>query len=335
VNSNVSWVYRMAALAALCTMAIAMLARLAAQEPAAPATDEFENRIFIGQPEGSGMKPLLEKTEYRTQGSPAWSQDGKLVAFDAWRPALGEKSTDSKILVINADGSDPKVLGDGAMPSFSPKSKRIAFSRYEPNYGVWVMSIEGPEKELVQLDESGWSARWSPDGRQIAYTVPGENAANLVVFDLVEGELKPLFEEGKSPYSSFFWNFSWSPDGRRIAFKGQRIGSDKTEVGIVDARGAEHGLVTRHESKNVYNISWSHDSRRVFFSQQAPERGNRMQLYSVDAGTNDPPELLAGQDAARGNNAAVMSPDGKQLLIVSRKPPPAKNAAKNKAKKAK
>ena len=32
-----------------------------------------------------------------------------------------------------------RILGDGAMPSFSPKGNRIAFSRYSER-GVWVMS---------------------------------------------------------------------------------------------------------------------------------------------------------------------------------------------------
>jgi hypothetical protein len=50
------------------------------------------------------------------------------------------------------------------------------------------------------------------------------------------------------------------------------------------------------------------------------------------AGTKDPPQLLAGQDPARANTSAAFSPDGKQLLMVSRKPPPGMGKAK--AKKA-
>src|SRR5207245_5753803 len=86
------------------------LAQIIAQEPAPPANEELESRIFICQPDGSGMKPLVAMTDYRMQGSPTWSQDGKLIAFDAWRPALGEKNTESKIIVVNAEGSDPKVV---------------------------------------------------------------------------------------------------------------------------------------------------------------------------------------------------------------------------------
>jgi hypothetical protein len=46
------------------------------------------------------------------------------------------------VLVVNADGTGVNVHGDGMMPSFSPRHNRIAFSRQEPNDGVWV--IDGP-----------------------------------------------------------------------------------------------------------------------------------------------------------------------------------------------
>jgi Tol biopolymer transport system component len=163
--------------------------------------------------------------------------------------------------------------------------------------------------------------------------VYGDEQSNLVVFDLVEGERVMLFEEGKSPYSSFFWNFAWSPDGRHIAFKGQRVEGEKLELGIVDARGAKHGLITRVEGEVTPNIGWSHDSKRILFSQKTRERGGRVQLYTAAADTMEPPQLLPGQDPLRANVTAASSPDGKQLLVVSRKPPPAKNG-KGKAKKA-
>jgi len=312
----------------LAAVLFAATVRLSAQPP--PSEDQ-DNRIFVCRPDGSEMKPLLDIADYKMQGSPTWSQDGKLIAFDAWRPRLGEKNSDSKIVVVNADGSNPRVLGDGAMPSFSPRHNRIAFSRYAPNYGVWVMSVEGPEKELVLLDEEGWCAEWSPDGKQIVYAASTGSAANLVVFDLVEGVKIPLFEEGASPYANVFWNFCWSPDGRQIVFKGQRTDGGKVEVAIVDARGARHGHIVRLEAETPPNFNWTHDSKSVLFGQKTADRGNRLQLYLMDASSKDPPQLLGGQDPQRANSSGAFSPDGKQLLVVSRKPPP--NAGKGKAKK--
>jgi TolB protein len=309
---------------------VALLLVSSAQEPAAPASEDADTRIYVCQPDGSGMKLLVAKTEYRMQGSPTWSADGNLIAFDAWRPGIDENFAASKVLLVNADGTGLKALGDGLMPSFSPRQKRIAFSRQEPNYGVWVMSSEGPDKELVLLDEEGWGAEWSPDGKQIVYAGTTGNAANLMVFDLVEGTKTSLFE-GDSPYVSVFWNFCWSPDGKQIVFKGQRA-NGKLEIAVVDARGAKHGHTVRLEVDVPPNFQWSHDSKSVLFAQRTADRGNRLQLYSLEAASQAPPQLLAGQDPARANASGAISPDGMTMLMVSRKPPP--GAGKAKAKKA-
>src|SRR4051794_30611483 len=76
---------------------------LAQQEPVQDAAQaDSEERIFVGRPDGSGMKLLSEIEDYRPQRSPTWSSDGKRIAFDAWRSARGEKSNNSKIIVVNA-----------------------------------------------------------------------------------------------------------------------------------------------------------------------------------------------------------------------------------------
>src|SRR5687768_10041112 len=103
---------------------------------------EGEVRIFLVNADGSDMKRLTDLPKYIVQGSPTWSQDGKRIAFDAHQ--AGQTSNQTRIVVVNADGSNPRVLIDGAMPSFSPGGHRITFSRYEPNRGVWVMSAEDP-----------------------------------------------------------------------------------------------------------------------------------------------------------------------------------------------
>ena len=83
--------------------------------------------------------------------------------------------------------------------------------------------------------------------------------------------------------------------GRWIAFKGQRTDGQKFELGMVDARGAKQGLITRLEGEVTPNIGWSHDSSRIFFSQKTADRGNRVQLHTVEANTKEPPQLLPGQ----------------------------------------
>jgi TolB protein len=293
---------------------LATVAALLLAAPLAAADDAA--RIYLANPDGSGMKPLVDLPELKKQGSPSWSADGKLIAFDA-AATQASATTETRVVVVNADGTNPRVLGDGAMPSFSPKARRIAYSRYGPNQGVWVMSAEGPDKECVLLDDQGWGAKWSPDGTRIVWTTSGGRSANLVVFDLVEGTREPLFDDRSAPYRSVYWNFAWSPDGKRIAFKGTRP-NGKSELAIVDARGAKHGLVTRFEGSVSATFGWRPDGKQLLFSFAKP--GTRTQLFAVDPDTKEPPERLAGQDPERFNSTAVYSPDGKTIAVVSRKP---------------
>jgi TolB protein len=287
-----------------------------------------ESRIFLANIDGSDMKSLADLPHYTIQGSPTWSADGKRIAFDACR--TGESTDRTQIVLVNADGTNPRILSDGAMPSFSPKGHRIAFSRYGENRGVWVMSSEGPQKELVLLDEEGWSADWSPDGTRIAYSKRTAGGDNLVIFDLIEGTSTTLFKEGAEPYTTVYWNLLWSPDSRQIVFRGTRS-NDQIEVAIVDARGSEYGLRTvllEKGNRITNNFAWSPDGTRLLVSFVCPERQNRPQLYATnprlpDNGQPQRFELLAGQNPDLINTGMAFSPDGKRLAICSRKPKPA------------
>src|SRR5262249_22629035 len=110
--------------------------------------ENYATRLFIADSDGSNMKQLTDLPEFAKQGSPAWSQDGKYIAFDAWKE--GQNFASSQVVVVQADGRNPRVLGPGAMPCFSPGGRRIAFSK--PGSGTWIMSSRGPDDELMQLD---------------------------------------------------------------------------------------------------------------------------------------------------------------------------------------
>lgn len=322
----VAWHAKNWAFVALC------LSQAVAQDEERKGADEdSDHRVFIGNADGSGMKPLVDLGEYRFQGAPVWSSDGTKVAFHALRPGRGEKDPDAQIVVVNADGSNPQILGDGQSPSFSPRHQRIVFTRFGANHGVWVMSLDGPEKELVRIDDSYGAGRWSPDGKKIAYTTTREKTGiNIYIYDLIEGDEYPIFDDGKCPYTSFFRNIIWSPDGTKIAFRGQRRGKQTMEVAIVDARGTQHGHTVRYEAKTLYTVQWNHDGTRLLFAQPVAG-GSRVQLFSLSASDEKPPELWPGQDPTRGNSNGVISPDGKKILMVSRKP--VVELAKDKAKK--
>lgn len=273
---------------------------------------EFTTRIFIANADASNMKPLVELPEFQSQGSPCWSRDGKLIAFDGWKPQQGESFSNSRVIIVNADGTNPRVFEDAAMPSFSPGGHRMVVSR--PNAGgVWAVDVDGEgEDSFTLIDKQGWGADWSPDGR-IAYAASSKGGHNLRVIDLVEGRVSFVFNEDEPPYSHIYWNMAWSPDGKRIAFKAKNR-SEKLEIGIVDARGEKFGLVSRDEGELLESVAWTRDSSQVLFVKKSLERAH-YQIFSAAADTKDAPKFLAGNDPERSYQDIAFSPDGKQLLV--------------------
>lgn len=272
---------------------------------------EYSTRLFIADADGSNMKQLAELPEFQKQGSPVWSTDGQLIAFDGWKPQNGESFSSAKIVIVDADGRNPRILGDGSMPSFSPRSQRVAFSSPKMG-GVVVASSQGAEQELVQISSSGWGTDWAADGRLVFATATA-GGGNLVVANIVEGTMESLFEEADTPYRQIAWNMAWSPDGKRIAFKGVTK-EGKEELGIVDARGADSGFIRRCEGPMLASFAWSPTESRILFVKLDPET-RRHQIYYVDPDTQDPPRLLPGQDDLRNYSDVAYSPDGKKIVV--------------------
>ena len=88
--------------------------------------------LYVMDADGRNLRPFVSYPEYTAHGSPAWSCDGSQLAFDAWRSIHGETYLDAHIFVCNADGTQPRDIGVGTMPSWSPDGNRIVFSKYDP-----------------------------------------------------------------------------------------------------------------------------------------------------------------------------------------------------------
>jgi Tol biopolymer transport system component len=99
----------------------------------------------------------------RGESSPAWSPDGRKIAF----------VSNSEIYVMNADGSEQRTLTQrGAQPLWSPDGRKIAFvSVRDGKYDeVHVMNADGSGKRnLTHNPAPDGAPAWSPDGRRIAF----------------------------------------------------------------------------------------------------------------------------------------------------------------------
>jgi tricorn protease len=125
--------------------------------------------------------------------SPAWSPDGKWIAYFSDRSgaySLHIKSQDGMGTVRSIDlGQPPSYFFD---PVWSPDSKKIAYT--DKRLNLWYVDLDHPTPVKVGTDAyfafaQGLNPAWSPDSRWITYTqVIGNRMRAVFVFSLESGK---------------------------------------------------------------------------------------------------------------------------------------------------
>ncbi|HXG57053.1 MAG TPA: hypothetical protein VNJ03_16870 [Vicinamibacterales bacterium] len=148
---------------------------------------------------------------------PVWSPDGTRLAFT--RHLGGEAP---QIHVVAADGgAAPAQLRPSTRAEFADSWSRVgnvlAFTRLEDVTGpdIWVMPMDGERKGrpwlATRFDE--FDARFSPDGRWVAYTSKESNRSEVFVRSYPDGayKRKVSVDGGVAP--------RWREDGREIFYR--------------------------------------------------------------------------------------------------------------------
>ncbi len=261
---------------------------------------------------------LFQITHLASVGSPSLSSDRQHIAFEGALPGA-QPTSDSHVWVCNIDGSEMQDLGPGAMPTWSPRGKRIAFCKHSPEHGVWVMQADGSHQQLI--DEAGWCAQWSPNGNMIAYTRRVNKAADFVVFNLVEDEFFPVFGDGSSGYTSFYWNFAWSPDSKRLCFKGQGPNSEIHVASVAVHNGLDLQVHLRGNDTIRADFAWVDTNTVAFTLSSAEHEPNKLVTVQTNVqqrGVESAPQPIAGQLQNHANGSPAVSTDGRTLIYISR-----------------
>jgi TolB protein len=105
--------------------------------------------------------------------SPAWSPNGKRIAFSAMPGGSGSGVIHTVRLSDGAIRRLTPVNGFAVSPEWSPDGTRIAYSRVHPERGtvtLHTMKANGDGKTKVANAGFGYHHAWSPDGRLIVFS---------------------------------------------------------------------------------------------------------------------------------------------------------------------
>jgi tricorn protease len=135
---------------------------------AARVVFEARGDLFSVPAENGATRKLTVGSESR-EISPAWSPDGKWIAY------LSDATGEYEVYVRGQDGSDqPRQLTrDGEVwrfePVWSPDSERLAFG--DRLRRLWILEVDSGKQILVDTASHGDldTYAWSPDGRWLTY----------------------------------------------------------------------------------------------------------------------------------------------------------------------
>jgi eukaryotic-like serine/threonine-protein kinase len=240
--------------------------------------------------------------------SPAWSPDGKHIAFGSSQYLGGS----TWIVAIN--GGDLRKVSPGVSPKYAPDGKSL----YVAGNGLLEVKLSATGEPIgtpTKIIPEGTGALLnqftiSADGKKIAYSAT-RNTSDLWSIAISTG----TYETSGSPVafaqdtSSRSNTPQFSKDGRKVAMTKWRQGG--VDIWLADPDGRNLTQLTTSPSRDS-NPSWFPGADRIAFLSD--RENNRPELWSISVATGKEERLLDVGDII---DFGALSPDGTQVAFNS------------------
>jgi Tol biopolymer transport system component len=215
--------------------------------------------------------------------APAWSPDGRFIVYTA------ENSQGVNLRLLNVATGESAALTSGAAlnldPAWSPDGKRLAFVRNEPRgqFHIYVMPIENGRA-----------------GELLRITEPNSFGHARLYFGTFDDHIQP----------------AWSPDGSELLLvsnRGISLGSGAIWRAHPEPDCMKNAhMVLREETLYRTEPQWSPDGRRILYSSHRGNQYNNLYVLPVTGG--EPYQLTHGD---WDHFDPRWSPDGESIAYIS------------------
>ncbi|MBW2489297.1 MAG: Tol-Pal system beta propeller repeat protein TolB [Deltaproteobacteria bacterium] len=234
--------------------------------------------IYIS--EFDGYNPRRLTTNNAITLFPAWSSDGKWMAFTSYK----DGNPDLYIRDL-AKAQELKVSKQGIniTPAWAPgKFELAATLSFSGDQEIYLLTGSGKIiKRLTKSRGIDVTPTWSPDGKKIAFVSNRAGSAQIYIKDLTNGRVNRLTYEGQKNTQP-----SWSPRGDKIAYTSEMNGEH--HIFTIGTDGQNPVQLT-YEPRDNESPSWSPDGSLIVFSS---DREGPNRLYVMTAFGTDQRRLL-------------------------------------------
>jgi TolB protein len=236
-----------------------------------------KTQLWIISADGTGERQLTNRDG---DVSGQWAPDGKSIFYSvmirdtSWLYELWPDSS----------GSRDRALGafPGRVPQLSPTRDMVVY-----DVGPWTAS------HLVLTDAKGraprqvtddsltvWRGVWSPNGRELAYTVSKKSGMSVWVMN--EDGSNPHQVTHLTPEEGRAQMPAWHPDSHQLAFQANAISpKGKSTLWLVNLQTTGAREIAPHTEAFLDETpSWFSDGKRVAFQSN---RSGRMEIWIVNA----------------------------------------------------
>jgi DNA-binding winged helix-turn-helix (wHTH) protein/Tol biopolymer transport system component len=274
-----------------------------------------ESGVIHIRPAGTDSSFEITDKIFPSGDLPTFTANGDRVVFSRPRTDQAGTRTYDLFQVESIGGPVRPFLTDAVGAGFSPDGHWVAYTEVLAcDRPLWISRTDSSER-ILQVSDRGFTPRWSPDGKWLAFTTsdPNEGLGSLWItsFRSAAGGQLAIQEKKQLTFErEQFYGLTWTSDSRSVIFAARRQGRmDLYRVGV--AGGLATALTTGAGEYSSPCVS--PDGRTLVFSHLSSVAD-----LMIAPTTGCPKVTRLTEDEY--HRWPRLSPSGERLVSVSRRP---------------